>query len=367
MKEALNFQGNELNYLDTLFRIGYALFLIPSQIILLKIRPSIWLPSLECAWGICTGLMAVMPSVKGMYALRFLIGVFEASSFPGITCILCSWYTPAELATRLAIFGSSYPAAQIFVGFMQVALHEGMEGHLGIPGWKWLFIFNAMMTIIIAGFGFFLIPDSPGVTRVFWLTKEENELSKRRMTRMNKLAQTPFTWATVKKIFSSWVLWVFMGAYSTLGWSQNSNTWITLWLKAVKNVDGTNRFGISELNAIPIGGYVLQIIAMFAFAWASGRFGGRYGWIVAQQMTLVVGNIILSVWPESFAVKMLGFYILWLNHAAGAIMIAWMSDVCPSPEERAVVIGVACTWLYVVDAFANSTSPSRPRLLVFRI
>lgn len=47
-----------------------------------------------------------------------------------------------------------------------------------------------------------------------------------------------------------------MGAYSTLGWSQNSNTWITLWLKAVKNIDGTNRFGISELNAIPIGGYV---------------------------------------------------------------------------------------------------------------
>lgn len=51
----LNFQGNQLNYLDTLFRIGYALFLIPSQLILTRIRPSIWLPGLEMAWGVMTG------------------------------------------------------------------------------------------------------------------------------------------------------------------------------------------------------------------------------------------------------------------------------------------------------------------------
>lgn len=83
---------------------------------------------------------------------------------------------------------------------------------------------------------------------------------------------------------------------------------------------------------------------------------------------------------------MLGFFILWLNHAAGAILIvspsfshlllllislpflpspslqAWMADLCPSPEERAVIIGVACTFLYAVDSFANSKYPS-PRVL----
>ena len=59
-------------------------------------------------------------------------------------CILCAWYTPRELALRLAIFGSSYPAAQIFVGFMQAALYKGMQGVGGISGWRWLFIFNAL-------------------------------------------------------------------------------------------------------------------------------------------------------------------------------------------------------------------------------
>lgn len=120
----MNFQGNELNYLDTLFRVGYALFLIvsklnilidcrhqltrqPSQLILTSVRPKFWLPPLELAWGVLTGmtlsshgsryhtdasgLMAVSQSVKGMYALRFFIGVFEASSYPGIVTILCNW------------------------------------------------------------------------------------------------------------------------------------------------------------------------------------------------------------------------------------------------------------------------------------
>jgi hypothetical protein len=53
--EQLNFQGNQLNFLDTYYRIGYAIFLIPSQVILTKIRPNLWLPPLELAWGIMTG------------------------------------------------------------------------------------------------------------------------------------------------------------------------------------------------------------------------------------------------------------------------------------------------------------------------
>jgi ACS family pantothenate transporter-like MFS transporter len=35
--------------------------------------------------------MAAAKSVKMMYALRFFIGVFEASSYPGIISVLCNW------------------------------------------------------------------------------------------------------------------------------------------------------------------------------------------------------------------------------------------------------------------------------------
>lgn len=61
MKEDMQMFGNELNYMDTTFRIGYAIFLIPSQLILTKIRPKYWLPPLELAWGVMTGESCFMP------------------------------------------------------------------------------------------------------------------------------------------------------------------------------------------------------------------------------------------------------------------------------------------------------------------
>jgi ACS family pantothenate transporter-like MFS transporter len=109
----LKLNNNELNFMDIYYRIGYAIFLMPCQIILTKVRPRWWLPSNEMAWGVMTGkftylralsnndthgrccfttaLMAAAKDVRMMYALRFLIGVFEASSYPGIISILCNW------------------------------------------------------------------------------------------------------------------------------------------------------------------------------------------------------------------------------------------------------------------------------------
>lgn len=51
----LNLNNNELNFLDIYYRIGYAVFLLPCQIILTKVKPNWWLPSNEMAWGIMTG------------------------------------------------------------------------------------------------------------------------------------------------------------------------------------------------------------------------------------------------------------------------------------------------------------------------
>lgn len=185
--------------MDTTYRVGYALFLIPSQLVLAdgRVQARFWLPALECAWGVCVGLMACMKSATGIYVLRFFIGVFgasalpllegrhsvsrerltrddpaEASSYPGIISVLCAWYTPTELATRIAIFGTSYPVrllpfgraescprltppssppssliqgAQIFVSFMQAALWKSMRNKGLLQPWQYLFVFNAIM------------------------------------------------------------------------------------------------------------------------------------------------------------------------------------------------------------------------------
>lgn len=91
--------------------------------------------------------------------------------------------------------------------------------------------------------------------------------------------------------------------------------------KAAKNSDGSKRFTIAELNAIPIGGYALQLLAMLLFAWLSSKTGWRAIWIWAQMGLTAIGLIILCAWPASFGVKMVGYFLLWTSNAAGPILI----------------------------------------------
>jgi MFS transporter, ACS family, pantothenate transporter len=116
MKEDLSMSGNDLNYLNTFWNIGYIIGQLPSQIIITKVRPSIWLPTAELLWSIIVIGMAGAKNVETMCALRFLVGLLEASAYPGIMTLLGSWYTPRELGKRACIFQASSSAAQLFSG-----------------------------------------------------------------------------------------------------------------------------------------------------------------------------------------------------------------------------------------------------------
>lgn len=76
--------GNQLNLLTTYWNIGYIIGQLPSQLVLTKFRPSIWLPSLEGAWSVIVIGMAGAKNVETLYALRFFVGLLEASAYPGI-------------------------------------------------------------------------------------------------------------------------------------------------------------------------------------------------------------------------------------------------------------------------------------------
>lgn len=84
MKEDLSLYGDELNYFTTFFSVSYCIMLIPSQVIMTWVRPSWWLPGLEIAWGVMTGLIALCQNAKQVYVLRVFLGLFESSAWPGM-------------------------------------------------------------------------------------------------------------------------------------------------------------------------------------------------------------------------------------------------------------------------------------------
>lgn len=116
MKEALHFQGNQYNVLLTMFTVGafdglftstvaalrpgYVIGQFPGTLLTVRISPSIWLPTCEVIWTVLVMLCTVAKNVQTLYALRFLIGLLEASAYPGMLWVLGSWYGPAELGKR---------------------------------------------------------------------------------------------------------------------------------------------------------------------------------------------------------------------------------------------------------------------------
>ena len=94
-----------------------------------------------------------------------------------------TWYTPTELAVRLAIFNVSDVAGAMFLGVVQAELYVNMNGVSGLSGWQWLFIVSGAITILLGFLGFLILPDSPANTRAVWLTRREKDLSLERLER----------------------------------------------------------------------------------------------------------------------------------------------------------------------------------------
>ncbi|KAF7554075.1 hypothetical protein G7Z17_g3145 [Cylindrodendrum hubeiense] len=202
MKEDLDLDGDQYNYFQTLWTIGYTVGMIPSQIIVTHVRPSLWLPLAEVTWAILTFCFAAVKSYKHVYALRLILGLAESPFYVGGMTLLGSWYTPK----------ASF-AAQMFSGYLQAAVYTGLDGVHGLPGWRWLFIICGCINIPGAVWGFFAVPDSPYNTRVFYLDEDERALAKSRVIEVGRKPFEGVTLKTFKSILSRPFVWVFVINY----------------------------------------------------------------------------------------------------------------------------------------------------------
>ncbi|KAM0545363.1 hypothetical protein ACHAPJ_011347 [Fusarium lateritium] len=150
MREEIGMWGNELNDITAVFWAAYCTAMIPAAYFITKLPVNIVLPSLEIGWGLATFGLAWVQNVQGIFAMRFFVGLFECCSFTGTIYIIGSWYKPSEIARRVAFFFIASPGGTMFAGYFQTAAHKNLDGVHGISGWRWLFIIDAIITIVIS-------------------------------------------------------------------------------------------------------------------------------------------------------------------------------------------------------------------------
>ncbi|KAI5270644.1 hypothetical protein E4T47_05940 [Aureobasidium subglaciale] len=181
-EQDLGLRGTQYNTIISILFVGYILTQMPTNIILDKVKPSVFLPMIMCCWGLVSACSGAVQNYHGMIALRFFLGfveapffrkcLYEASYFSadptyiaGSLLLFSSWYTKRELAKRISILYAAGQTAGAFGGLLGSVIMGGMEGKAGLAAWRWLLIIEGSATIPIAFAAVFILPDHPDNTK----------------------------------------------------------------------------------------------------------------------------------------------------------------------------------------------------------
>ncbi|KAK5110741.1 hypothetical protein LTR62_005618 [Meristemomyces frigidus] len=170
LAKQLHLTGDQYNVALVIFFAPYILFEIPSNLLLKRLRPHVWLSLNMFLFGFTMIMQGIVKSYGGLLATRFFLGLFEASMFPGCFYIIGMWYRRSEAQKRYSFFFSSTTLAGAFGGLLAAAIGK-MDGVAGYAGWRWIFILEGLVTAVVAMIFFFCLPDFPEESK--WLTSEE--------------------------------------------------------------------------------------------------------------------------------------------------------------------------------------------------
>jgi ACS family tartrate transporter-like MFS transporter len=154
----------------SIFFVGYALFEVPSNIILARVGARRWIARIAITWGILSCAMVLARGEWSFYALRFLLGVAEAGYFPGIVFYLSHWYPERRRARAISRFMIGIPLASIIGGPLGGRL-LGLDGHFGIAGWQWLFLVEGLPAAIFGIVVLVYLTEKPADAK--WLEADE--------------------------------------------------------------------------------------------------------------------------------------------------------------------------------------------------
>ncbi|KAL1870871.1 hypothetical protein Daus18300_004960 [Diaporthe australafricana] len=250
-------------------------------------------------WVIVTFATSSVKNTHQLYACRFLVGLAEGTFYPAVHTVLGGWYTKEELAKRACIFFASAFVGSMFSGYLQAALYTGMDGVHGLSGWRWLFVFDGVITLPMALWAFYALPDLPSNTRVNWLTAKEKLLALDRMKRAGKQLEEPFTLQGAKRILKKWHFWVYTTYYT-----ENIGSYMNLWLKSL------DRYSVPEINTYPTVINAITIVTTLCYGWTSDLLQVRAPIVYFSLMVCFFAAMNLAVWDGvPFGLKWASFYL----------------------------------------------------------
>ncbi|WP_407529811.1 MFS transporter [Methylobacterium oryzisoli] len=248
-----------------IFFIGYFLFEVPSNLLLERIGARKTLARITILWGLASMSLAYVQSEWAFYAVRFLIGVFEAGFFPGVVLYLTYWFPSARRSRINGLFMTSFAIAGIVGGPIAGVIMGTMGGVGGLANWQWLFILEGIPSVLAGIAVLALLPDRPRDAR--WLSPRVAAAMSARVAAEGRAAGKE---ASFKAALKDGRVWLCALIYFCI---VSGNATIAFWTPSIiKEMGVRDAISIGFLAAIP---FIAGTIAMVWNGAHSDRTGER--------------------------------------------------------------------------------------------
>ncbi|KAI8681080.1 MFS domain-containing protein [Fusarium keratoplasticum] len=326
LKEALELTGNQYNVLLSMASAGMLVGQIPSSLIIQKIRPRIWLSAMVVVWAGLTMASAACKTYSQLCAVRFLMGLAEASTYAGSIYIMGSWYKSDEIARRTAMFTVAGQVGKMFAGAMMAAIHESMEGHGGLQGWQWVFLIDGIITVPTAIFGFFFFPDLPEITEAPYLDEKERQLALDRLPPKREDGHNIQAWSLIKRVLGQPLIYIccIFSVLSTAMQAYIVQGLMLLYLKYRKDIDG---FSQSQVNTLPIATHAIGIVAELSSSLAIDRYNQRLTIGFTLCAVQIICSIVLLAPNMSVPGNLTVLYLSSTSYGINPLLYSWSSNI----------------------------------------
>ncbi|RCW68664.1 MFS transporter [Pseudorhodoferax soli] len=247
-----------------IFFVGYLMFEVPSNLILLKVGARRWIARIMVTWGAISAGMMFVSSPTSFYILRFLLGVAEAGFIPAILLYLTYWFPNSRRSKVTALFLTGIPMSGVIGGPLSGWMMTHFNGHLGMHGWQWMFLLQGLPTVLVGVVAFFFLNDK--VADAKWLTAAEKSLIQHDLAAEQQgqhLHSIKDGLTNPKVLLLAGIYFFFtMGLYG-----------VSFWLPSLVKASGvTDPLDVGLLSSIP---YAAAVVGMILISRNSDATGER--------------------------------------------------------------------------------------------
>lgn len=278
--------------------LGYILFEIPGAIIVERWSARKWMARIMISWGIVTVVTGFVHTAHQFYSARFLLGVAEASFFPGMLVYLTHWFRLSDRAKAIASLMAAVPAASVlgsaFAGWL-LTIHW-----FGMAGWRWLFIVEGIPPVILGTVTVFYLTDRPA--QACWLLEAERNWISQELEAENIAKKKIHSYTVWQALSNKRVLMLIVPYFLAHIGAQAVIFWLPTFIKRLSGLPASR---VALLAALP---GLLGIFGMLLNGWHSDRTGERRWHASVPLVFAGVAYLLIAGGPSfSISIALLAF------------------------------------------------------------